>query len=409
MNRKLRQILKKIVPVSFLRFVYRFVFRVILHVYMGKPGKVKSVDGINLIGHISGDFGLGESCRIVARSLKASSIPISIYDYKLNSAANQNDTTWSSETCEQLPFGVNLMHINPSEIPLAVFKMGRKAVRKKYNIGFWLWELPEFPEEWAYMTGLLHEIWTPAEFVSESVRKIAKCPVRTMPYSFFRPETDDRFDRAYFGLPEDCFLFLLSYDGFSSSDRKNPLGTVRAFCEAFDPAEDGVGLVIKATHARENDIRQMQALLGDYKNVFILTDSYSKAAFNSLIQCVDVYVSLHRAEGFGLVMAEAMLLRTAVIATDWSANTEFMDSEVACMVPAQLVEIEQDCYPYKKGNHWAQPDEAAASRWMRILYEDTEFRSQLIDKAENRLLEQFSPKKAAEKIQQRFYEMKDRQ
>ena len=194
---------------------------------------------------------------------------------------------------------------------------------------------------------------------------------------------------------------MLSYDGNSVSERKNPLGGVRAYCKAFSPDDRGVGLVIKATHAKDDDVEQIKDRLNGYHNIFWLTDSYSKAEFNSLIRAVDVYVSLHRAEGFGLVMAEAMLLGTAVIATDWSANTEFMDASTACMVRADVVALSQDYPPYHKGDHWAHPDESEAAEYMRKLYENTTFREALIKAAEKHITEWLSAEKAAEKIKQR--------
>ena len=357
--------------------------------------------GINLIGHIRGDFGLGESCRLVANALKASGIPFSIYNLPLNGPARETDTTWAAAETADFPYGINLLHLNPNEIANAVWRLDRRALHDRYNMAYWLWELPEFPPEWDYTFSLFDEIWTPSEFVSDAIRRRTKKPVLTMPYAIAVPQTGKKYSRSYFGLPEDAVLYMLSYDGNSVSERKNPLGGVRAYCKAFSPDDRGVGLVIKATHAKDDDVEQIKDRLNGYHNIFWLTDSYSKAEFNSLIRAVDVYVSLHRAEGFGLVMAEAMLLGTAVIATDWSANTEFMDASTACMVRADVVALSQDYPPYHKGDHWAHPDESEAAEYMRKLYENTTFREAMIKAAEKHITEWLSAEKAAEKIKQR--------
>lgn len=360
--------------------------------------------GVNLIGYIRGDFGLGESCRLVADGLSRSGIPFSVRNLSVHGDAPETNDSWQAFEQNALPYRINLIHLNPDGLQTGVWKLGFGTFCGRYNIGFFLWEQPELPDVWMPALELMDEVWTPAEFISDAIRKYTRKPVYTMPYGLPIPPTDNRFNRSYFGLPEDLCLFLISYDGYSSSERKNPLGSVRAFCDAFSPQES-VGLVIKATHAREEDLQTIRALLKEYSHIYVLRDSYSKVEFNSLVACADVYLSLHRAEGFGLVMAEAMLLGTAVVATNWSANTEFMNEQVACMVPAKLVELDRDCYPYQKGSHWADPDEHAAAKMMRKLYENPTKRTVLAAYAKQFAKEKFSQQRAAERIRQRLREL----
>ena len=362
--------------------------------------------GVNLLGHIRGDFGLGESCRLVAEALRQSGIPFSVRNVPLDGPAEETDTSFESAENNELPYCVNLIHINPDKISGLIWMLNPKKLSSRYNIAFWLWELPEFPQEWLYTIKLFDEIWTPASFITETLRKYTDKPVYTVPYGLRLPRTNERFERAYFGLPEDVFLFLISYDGNSVSARKNPEGAIRAYASAVSPEDKGVGLVIKATHESAGNLGQMREMLRDYPNIIVLEDSYSKEEFNSLVKCVDAYVSLHRAEGFGLVMAEAMLLGTPVIATNWSANTEFMDQNTACMVDAEVVELEQDYPPYHAGDHWAQPDEKQASQWMRRLYEDAAFREKLATAAKARLEKDFTPKRSGQLMKERLLELK---
>lgn len=362
--------------------------------------------GVNLVGHARGDFGLGESCRLVAGALTAAGVPLSVRNVYLNGPAAETNTEYAALESEDLPYGVDLIHINPNKLSAAVWSLDPKKLRTRRNIAYWLWELPEFPPEWMYAFDLFDEIWTPSRFISGTLQRYTGKPVYTMPYGLRPPKTAADCGRARFGLPEDVFLFLLSYDGNSVSARKNPEGAIRAFRQAFSPADQGVGLVIKATHENAEGLRQIREQLRGYPNIFVLTESYPKEVFNSLVACADAYVSLHRAEGFGLVMAEAMLLGTPVIATAWSANTEFMDGATACMVDAKVVELERDCPPYHAGDHWAQPDEAQAAAHMRRLYEDAAFRTGLAAAAKARLTAELSPQKAGQTMKQRLLELR---
>lgn len=361
--------------------------------------------GVNLIGHIRGDFGLGESCRIVAGVLQTSGVPFAVYNLLQNGSAAESNMLWADYEQSDFPYSVNLVHLNPNEIANAVWRLDYKKLNAGYNIAFWLWELPEFPKEWDYTFQLFDEIWTPAEFVSDAIRRCTKKPVHTMPYGFEVPITNPEYNRKYFGLPEEPFLFLISYDGNSVSERKNPLGAIRAYCSAFDRTERNVGIVIKATHARAHDLEEIQRYLNGYPNVYILTQSYSKEEFNSLIKCVDAYVSLHRAEGFGLVMAEAMLLGTPVIATAWSANMEFMNEHTACLVDADIVELERDIPPYHKGNHWAQPNEQQALRWMRRLRDDRNFAETMAKNAQGYMQKRMTYEQAGQKMCERLNQL----
>ena len=365
--------------------------------------------GVNLIGHVRGDFGLGESCRLVAGGLKASSVPFCVINVPLNGPASENNLDWEAEEQKDYRYSVNLIHLNPDELGKAIWRIKPSALKKRYNIAYWLWELPEFPETWTYTFDLFNEIWTPAEYISQTIRRYTDLPVFTMPYGLQNPPTQPELDRASFGLPEKDFLFMISYDGNSVSARKNPEGAINAYRKAFPPGSEGVGLVIKATHETEEKLAEMRNSLAGCGKVYILTESYSKSAFHSLLSSVDAYVSLHRAEGFGLIMAEAMLLGTPVIATNWSANTEFMDETVACMVDAEIVALEEDCPPYQKGWHWAQPDEDQAAMWMQRLYKDPIFREELARRAKKHLIEDCSPFRAAKKMEKRLLELKNGQ
>ncbi len=360
--------------------------------------------GINLVGNIKAETGLGQSCRLVANLLNKGKIPFGIYFYDSLAGTHNTEESWDHMITNELPYAVNLIHINPSELAVAYTKLPNKIWEGHYNIGYWLWELEEFPEEWVSCFNLFHEIWTPSEFISNALRRKTDKPVKTMPYHLIA-EADERYGREFFGLPKDKFLFLMMYDSASITERKNPMAVIEAFKEAFLPTEENIGLVIKMKSASLQEERMLKEQLAGYKNIYFVKEILSKPQVGALLKCVDVYVSLHRAEGFGLVMAEAMSLGTPVIATNWSANTEFMNSDVACMVDYELVQLEKDYGPFKKGQRWAEPDVRQAAEYMRMLYSDDEMRRKLIIKGKNIIESQLGIESTFRNIDERMKEI----
>lgn len=325
-------------------------------------------EGINLIGNIKGSSGLGQSARLLALELESTKYPVDIVQHSISDKLNISDTTYDEKLVKEGKYGINIFHINMHEFATAYMQLGKRLWDNHYNIGFWLWELEEFPDEWIPCINLLDEIWTPAEFVSDSIRKKTDKPVVTIPYYVTAPVKSE-YDRMYFNLPNDQFLFMMLFDSGSMIERKNPTAVIEAYKKAFNKDEN-VGLVIKMNGYNEDDVTYIHSLLEGYENIHIITESFSKVEVNSLIRAVDVVVSLHRAEGFGLVLAEAMINETPCIATNWSANTEFMNEDVACMVDCDIVTIDKEIGPYAPGNHWAEAKVEQAAGFMRKLYDD---------------------------------------
>ena len=328
--------------------------------------------GLNLIGSIRADTGLGQSCRLIATQIENSGLPFTIYNYEQTSNLEQTDHSFDKKITNTNPYQINLLHINPRELGIALNQMGFSILNGKYNIGFWLWELEEFPDEWCFYFKLLDEIWTPSEFISRTIRKKTTIPVITIPYVVSVP-FDSHIYRKDFGLPENTFLFLMAYDNSSIGERKNPFGAIRAFQQAFSPKDRTVGLVIKALHLKQTELKQLKKKCREYENIYILTKPMEKIRFNSLLHCCNALLSLHRAEGFGLVLAEAMYLGKPVIATNWSANTEFMDKETACMIDYDLVTLEKNYGPFLKGQKWADPNIKQAATEMKKLKEQKDY------------------------------------
>lgn len=363
-------------------------------------------DGVNLIGNIRGDNGLGQSMRLVADILSAAQVDYTIHNFYVPPGGSMTNTSYDDRITSDFPYNINLLHVNASEFTVAYLQLGQSLWDGRYNIAYWLWELEEFPKEWLANLHLVDEIWTPAEFITHTLQKYTDKPVRTIPYHVTAP-TEDRFDRAHFGLPEDVFLFLMMFDSGSVMERKNPLGTIEAFKRAFGTGNREVGIVIKINEPeqRASDISLIRSVLQGYQNVYIICETLTKTEVNSLIGCVDVFVSLHRAEGFGLVLAESMLVGTPTIATNWSANTEFMNEDVACMVDYRMVTLDKDLPPFKKGYRWADADIGQAAFYMKKLYQEPDFYKKIQQAAGTYVRAHLSMERSANLVRNRLKEI----
>ena len=366
------------------------------------------LDGVNLIGPLRSATGLGQSFRLLEKVWSGTQIPYYIVPFEGNTENFEDDKAYAQKITKDLKCKINFWHINPSEFYKVYKEFGKKGFDGHYNIAFWLWEVEDFPSEWMAAINLLDEIWTPAEFISQAIRKITDKPVYTLPYAVTAESNTKKYDRKYFGLPEDKFLYLMMYDTFSIKERKNPEGVISAFKEAFEKERDDVALVMKVNSASDEDWRYINNLIEPYKNVYFVDRNLSKIEVNSLIADTDVFVSLHRSEGFGLVMAEAMLNHTTCISTNWSANTEFMNKDVACMVDYEMTTIEKFIPPYKKGYRWAEPDIHQAAEYMKKLADDREYCKELSDLAYDYITDKLSKEKAIQKIAVRIEQICDR-
>lgn len=366
--------------------------------------------GSNIIGNIKGDNGLGQSARIMCRLLDENKEPHVIRDFFVPPGGSRSNDTYDDRLTEELPFDVNIIHVNASEFMVAYLSLGKEVWDYRYNIGYWAWELETFPEEWLPAFKLVDEVWTPSDFVTNTLKKYTDKPVITVPHCV-APETDTvKFDRKHFNLPEDKFLFLVMYNSGSVMERKNPLAAIKAFKEAFCKDKQmkekykDVGLVIKISEAElsAEDEKIIGSVIEDCDNIYYMCGHMGRCEVNTLLADVDVYVSLHRSEGFGLVMAESMYVGTPVIATDWSGNTEFMNSDTACMVGYDMIELDKDYEPFKKGNVWADAHVDEAADYMRRLYEDKDFYERIAGNGQKYAREHLAYKRSADIVSERL-------
>jgi glycosyltransferase involved in cell wall biosynthesis len=346
--------------------------------------------GVNLVGYIQAEMGVGEAARADAMALTAADIPFVVLDQRLGTPARQEDHTWEHAITTAPAYDTNILHINADLLPQALRQLPPGLIKGRRNIGYWTWELPAFPAEWQPSFALIDEVWVPSTFVQQAVGALAPVPVRVVPHAIRTPQ-GPFLARSHLGLPEGTLQFLVMYDTQSVIERKNPEGAIDAFMRAFDGLRDDVTLVVKVNSAGDRELSRLRARIGERNDVIVLSHVLSRHETDSIIASSDIFVSLHRSEGFGLAIAEAMALGKAVIATGWSGNMDFMSRDTAACVRYRLVTLERSYGPYPAGQHWAEPDVDEAAEWMRTLADDHELRTRLGTAAATRIRRTSSP------------------
>lgn len=350
--------------------------------------------GMNIVGFLTADLGVGESARCMVRAADAAGIPSALVALKLNCKNRLGDQTYAARIQGTNPHDVNVVHVDPPASRDIDHHHGPVFRRGKYNIAYFAWELPEFPDAWTTSFDYFDEIWCPSDFTTSAIALKSPVPVLTMPHSisFAAPGESIAQLRARFGLPANAFLFLTLFDLNSYSARKNPRAVIDAFRRS-GLAGSGAALVLKVQNVAGNeaDFAALQQSVRDLPGTVLLTETLSRSDIYALQAACDVFVSLHRSEGFGLAIAESMLLGKPVIATNWSASAEYVTADNGCPVRARLVTLEQNHGPYAKGSTWADPDPEHAAQYMSTLFEDRKFAAELGRRARETVQVRFAP------------------
>lgn len=319
----------------------------------------KSTSGINLFGYIGSPSGMGEKARSFAKILQVAGVPHEVIDL-------------SSFRKPHHDYPVNLLFVNANDTSALLNSIGAEVWKGKYNIGCWEWELSIFPDVWLDTLNSLSEVWVSSNFVLDSISKSALIPTVKMAW---RPEINpaSKCRRKDFGLRDEDFVFLFTYDGGHYPERKNLLALVEAFTRAFS-GEDKAKLLIKTMNVKPGDFyhTQLKREIKRYKNIILSEGRFERGKILDLFKTSDCYVSLHRSEGFGATIFEAMALGKPVIATGYSGNMDFMNVDNSYPVRYKLVKIKEDVGPYKKGNLWAEPDINHAAKLMDYVFENQE-------------------------------------
>lgn len=376
-------------------------------VFQGAPPPESDLPGVTIAGFARHALGIGEDARALARVLRSRGVPVSFVDVGGDEMEPVPEAAlYGDLTAPSVLFPVVVFCAPPFETARILARGLVRPLEGRHRIGSWPWELTELPAEWHHAFALVDEVWASSRFLAEVYRPLTARPVVHMPMlvDVAGPEP---FDREAYGIGRTDFLVLAMADFHSSLTRKNVSGAVAAFQAAF-PDDPRAHLLVKSTHLVEGGEAwaRLEGEIGDDPRVTVLDGALSRGEVCGIVAEADVFLSLHRSEGFGRVLAEAMLLGTPVVATDWSGSTDILDGRTGYPVGYRLRPVEPGEYPEGAG-HWAEPDLVEAAARLREVRQDGRGRARKVALARSRTGERFGIEAVAERVTARLREIAD--
>ena len=349
--------------------------------------------GVNLAGYLDSLLGVGEAGRQVGSALEAAGVPVARFN--LIARDSERLEGRSEPWPEPPPFPVNLVCVNPDGLEGAHDELGPSFFEDRYTVGLWWWEVDAFPERFMRAFDLVDEVWVGSHHVADALAAVSPVPVVRMAL----PVAPEPGGDGELSLPEG-FLFLFAFDYGGVFERKNPLAVVEAFKRAFPPGSDA-SLVLKCVGAERHPV-QHERLLGAHPDVTVIDRALPPGEMAALMEAADCYVSLHRSEGFGLPIAEAMLRGKPVIATNYGGPRDYLSPANSFPVDFSLVPIGEGNDPYPAGGRWAEPDLDQAAALMRRVREEPEEAARRAERGRADLLAAHSPAAAGAAMARRL-------
>lgn len=354
----------------FARTSYRTLRANLLHHLIPQspvPMPLQQKPVIEVIGFFHSISGIAESARLCAQQLAADG-----YQVKCTSVERffrkPIEVPWEWPAMDK-KVHCRIYHLNPPMLPTVILQMGLSAFKQTYNIGYWAWELEIIPREWIKAIRYMNAVFTPSEFTTRVIQGYAGIPVLTVTHPVAPGESTVAM-RTKLGIPDNAFLVSNIFSFGSAMERKNPVALIRAFTAAFS-ATDNAYLVLKA-NAGDNSAEKQQllAFIAQHPRIQLIDNHWSRADILGLIQSSSIYASLHRSEGFGLTIAEAMLLDTPALVTAWSGNMDFCTEENSFLIPFSQVAVNSSHPEFKGLGHaqWAEADVEETARLLKQLY-----------------------------------------
>ena len=323
--------------------------------------------GVNVVGYFDVTSGLGERARLLAASLRAGGVPVS--EWNVAGSASPSRTATAHESDGATIYDTTIAVVTALEFGRLADSHGHVLAGSRV-IGYWFWELATVPTEHDHALAMVDEVWAPTTFVAAAYRRVTDKPVRLVPLPILEPSVPaHRADASGSEGADGATVFLTSFDHLSVMERKNPLGVIEAFRQAFPTGDEPTRLVVKTINAASKPAAASAlatAAAADDRIVVrdVHLDDHAHAA---LVRDADAFVSLHRSEGLGLHLGDAMWLGTPVIASAYGGSMDLLDDGCARLIPVRMVPVVDGDGAYPPGAMWADPDLDAAAAAMRAV------------------------------------------
>ncbi len=382
---------------------------------MPRPETGTEVD-VQLIGPLAKASGLGQATRLSASILRETDLSVRGVDFDLDNPAPEG---FSSDTMieEYGPSKINIIHLNAESIPLA-FAYQPDVFSDRYNIGYFFWELDR-PAYCHYLgMDMLDEIWVSTEYGVEiytpdsngkPVINVGMC-YEDIPDISKKDARD--FVNGKFLFNTQNYVCLVAFDSFSFVQRKNPVAVLQAFQKAFEGVPEA-RLIVK-TQNRDSVFDTVQMRLWDQVDAITSKDSRivvlnETLTYNDLLRLkagCDCYISLHKSEGWGFGMIEAMNLGVPVVCTAYSGNMDFCSDKTAWLVESTPSRLQLGEYIFvRNGSMWVEPSVDHAAQQLRAAYDNPKKRLQKAKAAQNYIRKNFSAKAISKRYGTRIKEI----
>lgn len=345
--------------------------------------------GVDVLGFFTAEHGVGEAGRVLVATLDQIGVATSTITY----TDTQSRTDHPYVNKNESRFRVLICSINAEQMVASRDRLPKSFYRDRYVIGQWFWELEVSPPWYEPAWSMVNELWAPTRFIESMLRRSAppSVSVTYVPLPVVQPSIDVGIDRSFFEI-DNRFLFVFVFDMMSVMKRKNPLGVIEAFIRAF-PVESDVQLVIKTMNGahRPEDLNQLLSAIAGRSDIKLIDTYFSHLETSTLISMADCYVSLHRSEGLGLTLTEAMSLGVPIIATDYSGPTDFLNADNAFLIPWKRVPVGEGAGGYDPLATWAEPDSEAAAEAMKCVVANPDVARAKAARGQRELLDGFTP------------------
>lgn len=349
--------------------------------------------GLAIYGFFHAENGLGKAARSLASAFETTGLPTS--NHSLKSGHTPNEIVFPCSEHIGNKVDTALLAINANAIlPENLHGLlDPSHLRHNRRIGLFFWELPVFPGIWTRAIDTLEEIWVPTSFVATSLKTATTTTVRVVPLPVPINSLDQKTAREILGLPSEILMFLTVFDFSSYPERKNPIAVINAFSDAF-PRQGGSSpvLVVKChgAHFRGRYEQDLRMKCAENPNIILIDKVLPESDILRLQAATDVFVSLHRSEGFGLNLAECMAAGKLVIGTNFSGNVDFMNETNSLLVDFDMRRVADGEYIAGEGQWWADPRHESAVEAFRRASNDSAIRIKLGRAAQNDIKQNLS-------------------